>query len=254
MLLAIDIGNTDIVLGIFHEKVWKHTWRVPVESYTKTHKSMQDAIEKSYFSPVSIDQVVLSSVVPGLTPAIRATIRSFITLPITLVGPAVYPHLKINVKNPEEIGSDLVANAVAAYEIYKKCSIIVDFGTALTFTTVGEDGTILGVAIAPGLKTAVRALFQHTAQLPEVPLEMPKTAIGKGTTEAVQAGVMLGYVGLVEFILAQIEDELACECKKIATGGLASVLTPLHDRFDLVDPMLTLNGLQIISTQYHMHQ
>ncbi len=251
MLLAVDIGNTDIVLGISNKEDWLYNWRIPGEKYTEVKQRLHDAANTLGIRLMEIEQTVISSVVPGLTPVVRATLASTVPADIVMIGPAVYPSLRINIKNPEEIGTDLVANAVAAYELFNQGCVVVDFGTALTFTTVDEDGTMLGVAIAPGLKTAVKALFQHTAQLPEVPLVMPATAIGKGTTEAVQAGVLLGYVGLVESILDRIQEELSFPCKVVATGGLSSVLTPLNSRFDLIDKNLTLNGLRVISSQYN---
>lgn len=155
--------------------------------------------------------------------------------------------MKIGINNPHEIGTDLVANAVAAvYRFPNNHCIVVDFGTALTFTTISKNKEILGVAISLGLQTAVRALSQNTAKLPEVPLELPASPIGKNTTHAIQAGVLLGYVGAVPFILQQIENELGEKCKVIATGGLSSILTPLKNYFDQIDMLLTLDGLRII--------
>ena len=154
-------------------------------------------------------------------------------------------------QNPYEIGTDLLANAVAAKELHGGDTIVVDFGTALTFTVVDKDGLILGVNIAPGLKTAIKALVGQTAQLPEVPLELPESVLGKNTIHAIQNGVLWGYISMVEGMLDRIQKELGREVKVVATGGLSSILTPLHDRFDKVDRHLTLEGLRIIHQLMH---
>ena len=141
----------------------------------------------------------------------------------------------------------MVCNAAYAYYTYKRTCVIVDFGTALTFTVITGEGKIVGVSIAPGLKTAVKALFSNTAQLPEVPLVMPDSAIGKNTVHAIQAGILWGYVGMVREMIYQIKKEIGQDCMVLATGGLSSILTPLQDDFDEVDKALTLNGLKIIA-------
>lgn len=246
MLLAVDIGNTDIVFGLHDGRQWQYQWRVPVSKYTETPIRMQHYASENGLNLSAIDQLIISSVVPAVTPGIKnMMIRKLKPAPI-IVGPATYPQLPIVVPNPEEIGTDLVANSVAAFDRFQQTTIIVDFGTALTFTVV-DDATIQGVAIAPGLKTAMRALIQNTAQLPEVPLVMPESAIGKGTQHALQAGILMGYVGLVNHLLDQIQSELGQDCPVVATGGLSSILTPLHNRFDAVDPLLTLEGLRLIA-------
>jgi type III pantothenate kinase len=139
-----------------------------------------------------------------------------------------------------------VANAVAAWARFRSATIVVDFGTALTFTTINQQGTVLGVAIAPGLKTAVRALSSNTAKLPFVPLELPESAIGKDTVHAIQAGILLGYTHMVEGMIARIKKELGGEVKVIATGGLSSILHNLAEDFDIIDRTLTLDGMRLI--------
>ena len=165
---------------------------------------------------------------------------------IIVVGPDIYPDLNIAIDHPHEIGADLIANAVAAMSRYDQHCIVVDFGTALTFTTISKNREVLGVAILPGLVTAVKALFANTAQLPEVPLELPKSAIGKNTVHAIQAGILLGYEGLVKGLLQRIKSELDGECIAIATGGLSSIIDTLQDEFVEIDRNLTLDGLRII--------
>ena len=251
MILVIDIGNTDIVFGLHDKDGWRTPLRRPTsEKSTEAYQLfLANQLYEAAIDPADIHQVVLSSVVPAVTPALFHIVEGLFHQEPLIVGPAVYPHLDIQVANPEEMGADLVANAVAAYDRFRQCCIIVDFGTALTFTAVGQAGEILGVAIAPGLKTSMYALFHNTAQLPEVPLELPKSALGQDTTHALQAGILIGYVGLVEKLLDTITRELAMPCKVVATGGLSGILTPLRDRFDQVDRLLTLDGLRIIGEQ-----
>jgi type III pantothenate kinase len=161
--------------------------------------------------------------------------------------PKLYETLAIQVIVPEEIGSDLVANAVYAHENYKSNVLIVDFGTALTFTLVNAEGKMEGVSIAPGLKTAVKSLFSQTAQLPEVPLEMPEFNLGTDTVSAIQAGILWGYVGMVKEMISRVKEDKNGDLKVVATGGLSSILTPLASYFDEVNKLITLEGLRIIA-------
>ncbi len=253
MLLVIDIGNSNIVFGIYKNGNWAHLWRI----ITSTQKNAVDyeVILRNYFLEADlrigeVKKIVLSSVVPVLTEILRHTTVRFCDQEPIILNADTYPKLKISINHPHEIGSDLVANAVAAIHRFPhQHSIVVDFGTALTFTTISKDREILGVAIAPGLQTAMRALSQNTAKLPEVPLELPTSAIGKNTTHALQAGILLGYVGLVPFMIQHIENELGEKCKVIATGGLSAILKPLASHFDQTDVLLTLDGLRIIGEE-----
>jgi type III pantothenate kinase len=163
------------------------------------------------------------------------------------VGPAVYGLLPLGVPNPREIGADLVANAFAAWKRTKGACIVVDFGTALTFTCVGHENAIKGVAIVPGLGTAVNALSRDTAQLPYVELAAPDSVIGTDTVMSIQAGVVYGYVGLVEHIVGRMKVELGGKVSVLATGGLCRIIADLTPVFDAVDPDLTLNGLALIA-------
>ena len=165
-----------------------------------------------------------------------------------MLGPEVYKKLTIQVLNPYEIGSDLVANAVAAYTKFNSSCIVIDFGTALTFTTLSQEGKIVGVAIAPGLMTAIKSLSQHAAKLFDVPLEMPTSALGRGTVHAIQAGTLLGYEGLVLGMITRIRTELNdAQLPVVATGGLSSVITSLRNVMQ-IEPNLTLDGMRIIGT------
>jgi len=249
MLLAIDVGNSDITIGLWNGKSWVSHWRIP--SRTELPEVFYGVKLRDLFledsQPVSsVKTIVVSSVVPGLTEKIQNVVKSlFDKEPITL-GPAVYAKLPLSILSPHEIGSDLVANAVAAYFKLKLTCIVVDFGTALTFTTVSGDGKILGVSIVPGLRTALKSLSQNTAKLFDVPLEMPQSALGTNTVTAIQTGIVIGYEGLVKNMVGAIRKELGTDCPAIATGGLSFVITSLKSFFYLVDPMLTLNGLRLI--------
>lgn len=250
MLLAFDIGNSDITMGLWHNGSWMNVWRVA--SQQSQPELFYGIKVREYFfeanlSLGSVDRIVLSSVVPGLTEKLRNVISLLFNQQPVVVGPAIYQQLPIEVLNPYEIGSDLVANAVGAYDHFRKGCIVVDFGTALTFTTLSDKGKILGVSIAPGLKTAIRSLTQNTAKLFDVPLAMPSSALGTSTVTAIQSGVLLGYDGMVRSIVTAIRKELNMDCPIMATGGLSSIITSLQGFFTEVDPNLTLNGLRIIA-------
>jgi type III pantothenate kinase len=249
MLLALDIGNSDITLGWWESDQWKHLWRIP--SKPDQPELFYGVRIRDYFLEAGIpvdraEVIVISSVVPALTDKIRSVIRTLFERDAILLGPKVYEQIPMDILNPYEIGSDLVANATAAHFQFRKTCVVVDFGTALTFTTVSGTGKILGVSIVPGLRTAIKSLSQNTAKLFDVPLEMPKSALGRSTVTAIQSGIVIGYDGLVRHMVDTIRKELNEECPAIATGGLSFVITSLKNFFQLVDPHLTLNGLRII--------
>ncbi len=251
MLLVIDQGNSDVVFGLHNGSDWVAEWRTPA-----TNKSMSDYealmrqwILEANLSVSDINGAVISSVVPENREAVITFVRRLFRIEPLVLGQKIYEKLGLKLNSPHEIGSDLVANAIAASGIYPNdpC-IVVDFGTALTITTVSGNA-ILGVAIAPGLQTAVKSLFKHTAQLPEVPLELPDSILGKSTIHAIQSGVLHGYIGLVKHLVSNTKSELGTECKVLATGGLSSILKPLHDEFDIVDTRLTPEGLRLIENR-----
>jgi len=249
MLLAVDVGNTDTVFGLYQAGTWDHIWRM--RSLVQESEAHYESQLRLHFLEAAlwfgdVETVVLCSVVPAMTPIIQKMLRSLFDEEIIVVGPDIYPDLDIAIDHPHEIGADLIANAVAVMSRYKQNCVVVDFGTALTFTTVSKEGKILGVAILPGLVTAVKALFANTAQLPEVPLKLPASAIGKNTTEAIQAGILLGYEGLVKSLILRIRTELGGDCIAVATGGLSSIIETLKDEFVEIDRKLTLDGLRII--------
>ncbi|WP_027000926.1 type III pantothenate kinase [Eisenibacter elegans] len=249
MLIAVDIGNSNVVLGIYQAATWTHTLRLEsAREASALSFSLQiaDYLLEQNLSAGQASGLIISSVVPDLTPLVRQACEQVFQRPATMLNAALYERLKLPILRPHEIGADLVANAVAAFDKYRQTCIIIDFGTALTFTTLNDQGSIVGVSIAPGLKTAIHALYQNTAQLPEVPLELPETVLGLNTTHAIQAGVMLGYVGMVEKMIERIRRELNRNCRVVVTGGLSFVMRPLAYLFDDIVPHLTLDGLRLL--------
>lgn len=247
MLLAIDIGNTNIVFGINDNGTWKNHWRIQTD-----HKKTADEYEVIFRSLLSagkvcrtdVERIVLSSVVPTLVrPFCEMLPGLFNGTKITVVGPEIYSRLPVKVLNPYEIGADLVANSVAAFQKYGKLSMVIDFGTALTFTTIGENAEIRGVAIAPGLETAVAALAGETAQLPQVHLVAPPSVLGENTIHAIQSGIVYGFTGLVDSMIERTQNELGSKISVVATGGLSQIIAPLSKYIKNIAPLLTLDGL-----------
>lgn len=251
MLMVIDIGNTNIVVGLFHGEDLVQDWRLytdPRRTDDEYGSILRSLFRDSGIAPGTIEKAIISSVVPTLNDTFVLMIKKMTGKTPYVLGPALYDRLPVRVPESavHEIGTDLVCDAVAAYTAYRGACVVIDFGTALTFTAIDSSGGIRGVAIAPGLGTAVKALFRDTAQLPSVPLEVPPSSLGTNTIHSIQAGVVLGYQGLVESMVRRIRADLGTDAPAIATGGLSHVLEPVTDIFDAVDPMLTLRGLKLI--------
>ncbi|MFZ1750243.1 MAG: type III pantothenate kinase [Saprospiraceae bacterium] len=252
MILAIDIGNSNIVIAMHMGDVWTNTFRYETRETQPEYyyeSALRNILLEWRIHGSDIRHCVISSVVPDLNEVIIEAVKNVTDSNPLLLHPEVYKGLDLVVPHPYEIGSDIVANAYAALKLYGDACIIVDFGTALTFTIADATG-IIGVTIAPGLKTAVQALAGQTAQLPVVPIELPASAIGHDTVSAIQSGVMWGYVGLVNGILQRQKSELTGTYKVIATGGLYSILHPLQTSFDVVSKELTLDGMRLIYNFY----
>lgn len=250
MLLTVDVGNSNIVAGIWAGEELLHSWRI--HTVAKKTEDEYSTIFRSLFrdaklEPTAVRGVCLSSVVPSLTAAMSAMLARITGRDVVVLGPDIYARLPINVVNPYEVGADLVADAMAAYRKCGGACVVVDFGTALTFTVVDASGTMQGVAIAPGLGTAVNALSRDTAQLPYVQLAAPPAPFGKNTVHAIQAGVVYGFTGLVEYMIERIKVEVGENLKVVATGGLCGVVAPLTKAFTYVEEDLTLYGLKLIA-------
>ncbi len=252
MFLAIDAGNSNVVFALYDEvnERWKNHFRIDTHSSKFTaqlHKKVPMYFLEHGISPGDIKRIGFSSVVPEINEQIIQFCDNYFGTQAYLITPASFEKLTIKTMRPNEIGTDLVCNVMAGYSKYSKELIIVDFGTALTFTVVDATGQIIGVNIVPGLKTALNSLFQNTSKLPEVELQMPDSVLGQDTIHAIQAGILYGYTGLVKGMLEAIENETKQKFQVIATGGLSSVLTPLAEVFEEIDRNLTLEGLRLIT-------
>jgi len=203
-------------------------------------------LHNSGFELKSVSRVVIGSGVPQLKSVFQDLFIRYVGVKPLILGPGIRTGLSIRIDNPGELGADLVADAVAAYVRFKKACIVVDFGTATTFSAVSAKGEFLGVAIAPGIEVAADALASHAAQLPEVSLTPPPNAIGTNTVHSMQSGLIYGFLGMIERLICCIREELGKDVEVIATGGLSNVFVPLTDSIKYVDDNLTLNGLRII--------
>lgn len=252
MLLAIDIGNTNIVFGVYDGAKWRYQWRIQTEQnrmpdeYAVIFQSLlgRDAdLELSNFG-----SAIISSVVPRLTAGLGQMIASRSKRPPLILNRDLNLGIDVNTDNPSKVGADILADCVAAYQRFKDDCIVVDFGTATTFTAVTKPGVMQGTAISAGLNITIDALVGQTAQLPQIEISAPPSVIGKNTVASMQAGLVVGYVAMVEGMIARMRREMSDATKVIATGGLSSVIAPLTDVFDESDPWLTLEGLRLIAT------
>lgn len=252
MFLAIDAGNSNVVFALFNTKSGKWTNQFRLETNTPKLISQLGKKVPLYFlehgiHTSDIQSIGFSSVVPEINPIIQQFCQGYFGIEAYTISPKSYDSLPIRSLRPNEIGTDLMCNVMAAFSKYLKPVIVVDFGTALTFTAVNADGEILGINIVPGLKTAIKSLFTNTSKLPEVKLELPESALGKDTIHAIQAGILYGFTGLVKGMIETIKAETKLDFIIVATGGLAAILTPLKDTFDEIDRNLTLEGLRLIT-------
>ena len=249
MLLAIDIGNTNIVVGVFDGEKLKATWRLG----TDVHK-LEDEYAALLLNLLSmkglafadIDDAIISSSVPPLVTVFEELCRRYFEVTPMVVGPGIKTGVRISIENPREVGADRVVNAAAAHKLYGGPLIVIDFGTATTLDAVSEEGDYLGGAIAPGIVISSEALFEHAAKLPRVELVRPPKAIGRNSVSAMQSGIVFGYVGLIEGLVARMQKELGGTAKVIATGGLANIIASETGVVDAVELDLTLVGLRLI--------
>ena len=249
MLLVIDVGNTNTVLGIFDNDVLVHDWRIrTVTDHTVDEYGMliYNLYKTSKISSQNITDIIISCVVPPMLNILEPVCEKYFNLKPLIVGPGVKTGMPIFYDNPKEVGADRIVNAVAAYERYKRDLIIVDFGTATTFDYVSAKGEYLGGCISPGIMISSEALFERAAKLPRVELSKPKTVIAKDTVSSMQAGIVYGYAGLVDGLVERIKAEVKGNPKVVATGGLARIVAAETRTIEVVDDMLTLEGLYII--------
>lgn len=249
MLLAIDIGNTNIALGLFREKKLVHCWRIRTDrEKTSDEYSLTLLNLFSLAGPgkSEVKSVIISSVVPPLTPIFQDLSRSVFRVKAAVVGPGLKTGMSILYENPLEVGADRVVGAIAAYEKYGGPCIVVDFGTATTFDAVSAGGEYLGGAIAPGIQISAEALYLKTAKLPRIEIRKPGKAVGRTTVASMQSGLYFGYIGLVSRIIEEFRRELGQEATVVSTGGFASLISGEIDSVDHEEPDLVLEGLRII--------
>lgn len=249
MILVLDTGNTNIVLGVYHSDELIHHWRMETDRYkTEDEYGMQ---VKALFNHAGIDfsqihGIIISSVVPSIMFSLERMCQKYFGLKPLVVGPGVKTGLNIKYENPREVGADRIVNAVAAIEEYGPPLIIVDFGTATTYCYINEKGEYMGGAIAPGIGISTEALFTKASKLPRIELTKPENVVGKNTVSAMQAGIVYGYVGQVEGIVSRMKAQSKEQPTVIATGGMANLIASESTVIDKIDPYLTLKGLHII--------
>ncbi len=249
MLLVIDVGNSNTVLGVYDGEVLVDHWRIGTERERTADEwgilfrdlFMFDKIEIKDF-----EGMIISSVVPPVLDMLQKMAEKYFQVEPLIVGPDIETGMPILYESPSEVGADRIVNAVAAFERHKKCLIVVDFGTATTFDYVSGKGEYYGGAIAPGIGIASEALFERTSKLPRIEIVKPKRVIGKNTIQSMQSGIFYGYVGVVDEIVKRMKKEMKSSPKVIATGGLAGLIAAESETIEEVNEFLTLEGLKII--------
>lgn len=254
MLLAIDIGNTNVTFGAFEGEKIKATWRVSTAIHRMPDEYaniMLSLMERQGIAASQIKDVVICSVVPPLLIIFEEVCRHFLKKAPLVVEAGVKTGVRIDMDNPREVGPDRIVNAVAAHHLYGGPVIVIDLGTATTLDVVSKGGEYIGGAIAPGIAIATEALFTRTAVLPRIELAIPKKAIGRNTVAAMQSGIVFGYIGLIEGLVSRIQAELDEKAKVVAAGGYAKLLAQATNVIEIVNPDLTLVGLRLI---YNMNR
>lgn len=250
MLLAIDIGNTNITLGLWDGQSWQCQWRLRTihDQTVDEYGIYLKMLLREEGPATAVDEVVLASVVPPLTRTFVAVAERYLGRQPLLVTSATDTGIRIATENPAEVGADRIVNAAAAYHLYPGASIIVDMGTATTLDVVSAEGALLGVVIAPGMELAAEALTRRAAQLGGVALEAPPHVLGRNTVHAMQSGLVFGYASLIEGLVMRLRDEMSLpDAPVIGTGGLIRLITPHTKAISHVEPWLTLTGLRLIA-------
>lgn len=250
MLLAVNVGNTNTVLGVFRGSELEHQWRLSTETERTADElavlfaGLLDQTGLSFSNEIT--GVVISSVVPSSTTALRDMVTRYFNFPPVVVEPGTRTGLSIQTDNPREVGADRIVNALAAFNRYGGPCIVIDFGTATTYDVVTEKGEFLGGAISPGVQTSNASLSRETARLPQVELQAPRSPIGRNTVDAIQSGLIFGTAAETDGMIERIRKELGGSATVVATGGLAAQVVPHCQFVDEVDPWLTLEGLRLV--------
>ncbi|GBF11380.1 type III pantothenate kinase [Tepidibacillus infernus] len=249
MILVVDVGNTNIVLGVYQEENLLHHWRVATDrSKTEDEYGMliKQLFQHDHLLFSDIHGVIISSVVPPLMFALEKMVKKYFRLTPIIVGPGIKTGIKIQIENPAEVGADRIVNSVAAIEIYGTPLVVIDFGTATTFDYIDENGVYQGGAIAPGIGISTEALYQRAAKLPRIELVKPKEIVGKNTITAMQSGIIYGFVGQVDAIVERMIKQSPKKPRIVATGGLAGLIATESKTIEIVNSLLTLEGLRMI--------
>lgn len=249
MLLVMDVGNSQIVVGLYDGGQLRGHWRIGTAHYGTQDELrilLTMLLKEDGLSPKAVSGCCISSVVPQVNVQLQEVSRETFGVEAVMVGPGVKTGLVIQVDNPKEVGADRIVNAVAALEEYGGPLVVIDFGTATTFDVVTADAEYRGGVIVPGVQLSADALFDHCAKLPRVEIVTPPTVIGKDTIAHIRSGLTYGYADLVDGLIRRIGEEMQASPKVIATGGLAHIIADVAQRIDVVDPFLTLKGLRLV--------
>jgi type III pantothenate kinase len=248
-LLAIDVGNSNTVFGLFVGEELAAHWRVETNQRRTGDEYailLRQLLSLGGYDPARVESAIVASVVPPALPAIQHLCDHHLGVKLLVVGPGIKTGMPILIENPREVGADRIVNAVAAFERYRRGCIAVDFGTATTWDVVTPKGEYLGGIIAPGIQIAAEALYQHAAKLPRVELTRPAKVVGKSTVASMQSGLIYGYAGMVDAMVQRIRDEVQFEARCLATGGLARLIGEESRAIEETDELLTLRGLRIL--------
>jgi len=249
VILVVDVGNTNIVLGLYEKRELKQHWRLSTNRSSTVDEYgilITSLFQHAHVRASEIEGVILSSVVPPIMNILESLFVQYVGRQPIVVGPGVKTGLNIRYENPKEVGADRIVNAVAGIEKYGSPLILVDFGTATTFDYIDASGAYIGGAIVPGIGIAAEALFQRAAKLPRIELAKPRMVVGRNTVAAMQSGIIYGYAGQVDGIVRRIMREYPGKPRVIATGGMAELIAAESETIEEVDPLLTLEGLRIV--------
>lgn len=250
MLMALDVGNTNIEIGLFRGEEFLGTWRM----ITATRRTSDEfgvffltILQAKGVDPAQIKDVIISSVVPNIMYSLTNSIKKYLNVNPMLIEPGIKTGIRIQTENPKEVGADRICDVVAAYDIYGGPAIVIDFGTATTFDFVDEQGIFSAAVTAPGIQISADALWSRAAQLPNIEIEKPKSILARNTITSMQAGLVYGYIGQVEYIVKKIKEETGKDhVKVVATGGYSKIIFPETDVIDIVDSALSLKGIRLI--------
>lgn len=256
VLLAIDVGNTHTVIGVYEGETLQRHWRLqtaPGRTADEYGVLLLDLYRISGLPEPTRTDIIICSVVPPMTPVFEYVGRTYLKAEPMVVGPGIKTGMPILYDNPKEVGADRIVNAVAAYDRYHDACLVVDFGTATTIDCVSKKGEYLGGVITPGLGISLDALISRTAKLPRVELVRPAKVVGKNTVHAIQAGIIFGYVALVDGLVTRIREEMGGAPRVVATGGFGELITPESTTIEATDEFLTLEGLRLIHRRNRTH-